>query len=73
MIGFETVRGEEDVICYWVFDWENNTYKFLIEDEPNVLKVLFEGDIDYLYETCKMIMKEIERNTDRIKSKGNKQ
>ena len=62
MIGFETVRGEEDVICYWVFDWENNIYKFLIEDEPNVLKVLFEGDIDYLYETCKKVMKEIKKH-----------
>ena len=56
---------EHEELGYWVFDWDENRYRLLVEYVPNELKVLFEGDIDYLYETCKMIMKEIERNTDR--------
>ena len=73
MIAFEMDIKEKEKLGYWVFNWDEDIYRLLVEDEPNVLKVLFEGDIDYLYETCKMIMKEIERNTDRIKSKGDKE
>jgi len=72
MIAFEMDIKEKEELGYWVFDWDENRYRLLVEYVPNELKVLFEGDVDYLYETCKMIMKEIERNTDRIESKGNK-
>jgi len=72
MIAFEMDIKEKEELGYWVFDWDENRYRLLVEYVPNELKVLFEGDIDYLYETCKMIMKEIERNTDRIKSNGDK-
>jgi len=62
MIEFEVVIGENNVRGFFVFNWEEGVYEFLIEEEDGKRKVLFSGDIEYLKEILQKILAEIKRN-----------
>ena len=39
MIAFEMDIKEKEELGYWVFDWDENRYRLLVEYVPNELKV----------------------------------
>jgi len=61
MKGFEVVMGDDVVNAFWVFNWDSGVYELLIEKDGK-REVLFSGDIEYLKEVLKDVLKEIERN-----------